>query len=91
MREIRCLERTIMLAVHCIRHLSLVSIEPCSSTTNACALSNQHLLFDCFHVQPYLPGCVCVCISGDIAAENVRGKGLQREMDSVINDLQNVL
>ncbi len=34
---------------------------------------------------------LCVCISGEINAENVRSKNLQREMDSMINDLQNVL
>jgi len=30
-------------------------------------------------------------LEGDITAENVRSKSLQREMDSMINDLQNVL
>ena len=34
---------------------------------------------------------VVLCFSGDIAAENVRSRCLQREMDTMINDLQNVL
>jgi hypothetical protein len=39
----------------------------------------------------FIPAYMCVCISGDITSENARSKSLQREMDSMINDLQNVL
>ena len=34
---------------------------------------------------------LCCAFSGDITAENVRSRTLQREMDAMINDLQNVL
>ena len=43
----------------------------------------------CIFVCPCV--CLCMCISGDITSENVRSKSLQGEMDSMINDLQNVL
>ncbi len=49
--------------------------------SNLCMIDYSLILF--LHLR--------VCISGDITAENARGKNFQREMDSMINDLQNVL
>jgi hypothetical protein len=53
-------------------------------------LTSLHVVTNISMIIPLYISCI-VCISGDITAENVRSKSLQREMDSMINDLQNVL
>jgi hypothetical protein len=59
------------------------------TNTAACFMNSNQILHD----YPFVLSCIYVsaCISGDITTENVRSKSLQREMDTMINDLQNVL